>query len=355
MPLLDVQRRGQQIGRIRIGQQVSTGKKNNDGTDKMRPAKLDTFRITTGSRPTADAVAEHFGGEVREWQGQFEVITSLSSIPVTVPPRDRVVSQDYEMWSKGGCQRRCDSVTEQISSGPCLCPADQLQRAEWAKANPPRACKPVTRINVMIPDLPGLGVFRLDTGSYYAAVEIGDAAQLMEMARDRGVFLPAMLRIDQRSRIKNGKTTPYPVPVLEVLATFRQIASGELEAGGITAQLPPAPGAPKAITSGQPAQVPAPRQPAPARPVATEDESQGPLPDDAEDAKQRRAQEIAIELAAAVSGRVFRDRVAEAKRDGLMNHYVCTDRDTDFWEELGDYLEGRWGVLAAAEAGGEPA
>jgi hypothetical protein len=342
MPLLDIQRKGQQIGRIRIGVLVQPEK------GKPYPRKIDTFRFTTGSRPTAGAIAEHFGGEVREWRDEWEVITRESAIPVTVPPRDRVVSQDYEMWSKGGCQRRCDSVTEQISNGPCLCPADQLQRAEWAKANPPRACKPVTRINVMIPDLPGLGVFRLDTGSYYAAVEIGDAAALMELARDRGVFLPAILRIDQRSRVANGQTKKYPVPVLEVLATFRQIASGELEAGGITAQLPPAPGeAPKAITSGT-----APARPAvPAQAPAPEAEGNGPLADDGEDAKQRRAQEIADELAGDIDPPTFRARVWEAEDKGLTDQFVCIDRAADEWQELGARIEDRRAELRQAGTG----
>ena len=115
----------------------------------------------------------------------------------------------------------------------------------------------------MIPDLPGLGVFRLDTGSYYAAVEIGDAAALMQVARDRGVFLPAILRIEQRQRVAGGQTKKFPVPVLEVLVTFRDLATGAIEAGGIAAQLPPAPGEqPRAITAG-PA-VPPPREDRPA-------------------------------------------------------------------------------------------
>ena len=117
MAVLDVQRRGQQIGRIRLGQLVATS------NGKMRPDKLSTFRFTTASRVAADAIADLYGGEVRDWQrGQFEVITRKSEIGVTVPPRDQVISQWYEMWSKGGCQRRCDSQHEQISNGPCLCP-----------------------------------------------------------------------------------------------------------------------------------------------------------------------------------------------------------------------------------------
>jgi hypothetical protein len=270
MAIRDIQRRGQQIGRIRIGQQVAVIKDGRD-TGKTRPERLSTFRFTTSSRSQAEAIAALYGGQVTDWNGELEVITGKSEIGVTVPPRDQVISQAYEMWNKGGCIRRCDSQDEQISGGPCLCPhaADPddeiavaraaLERAQLAAQNPPAACKPVTRISVMIPDLPGLGVFRLDTSSFYAATEIGDAAALMQMARDQGIFLPATLRIEQRSRVAGGQTKKFPVPVLEVLTTFRSLVTGTLEAGGLTAQLPPAPGEqPRALTAGPAAPAAAP-------------------------------------------------------------------------------------------------
>lgn len=333
-PLLDVQRRGQQIGRIRIGQQVPTGKKDREGNDKMRPARLDSFRFTTQSRPTADAIAALYGGSVREWNGEWEVITRESSIGVTVPPRDQVVSQWYEMWSRGGCQRRCDSQTEQMSGGPCLCPhagdpsdPDEvaraaLERSALASKNPPEACKAVTRISVMLPDLPGLGIFRLDTGSYYAATEIGDAAALMELARDRGIFLPAILRIEQRQRVANGQTKKYPVPVLEVLATFRDITSGALEAGGIKAQLPPAPGEPlKAIAAPQPMN----DQAAELQPM--DPPSAQRIADMAATARTRDAVEQLSELAKRL------DRGGDPVVMG------------DTWTDLTDYLRDRWKEL----------
>lgn len=350
MSVLDIQRRGQQIGRLRMGQQVKAS------NGKMRPAKLDTWRFTTASRVTADAIAELYGGEVRDWQrGQFEVITGKSEIGVTVPPRDEVISQWYEMWNKGGCIRRCDSQSEQISAGACLCPhaedtddeaavaAAARKRAEMAKLNPPQACKLVTRISVMIPDLPGLGVFRLDSGSYYAASEIGDAALLMQAARDKGILLPANLRIEQRQRVAGGKTTPYPVPVLEVLATFRQITSGALEAGGITAQLPPAPGEPlKAITAGPATPAPVPAQPAAAEVPVTDDGYLEPWQVATQVAQRARASRNAAE---------FRAIAEEAKDQGLMDEQVCTDKDADEWTDLQSVMEGIWADKAAQTAG----
>lgn len=345
MPVLDVQRRGQQIGRIRIGEQVQAA------NGRMRPSKLETFRFTTGSRATAEAIAALYGGEIRDWlRGQFEVITEKSEIGVTVPPRDQVVSQWYELWSKGGCQRRCDSQT--MSDGkPCLCPhsgdpddevkvtAAAAERARMASLNPPQACKLVTRISVMLPDLPGLGVFRLDTGSFYAATEIGDTARLLQMARDQGVFLPAVLRIEQRQRVANGTTKNYPVPVLEVLATFRDIATGALGAGGMAAQLPPPPGgAPKALTAGTP-DLPG---PAPLKPDGVGPGGAGEVPP----ADSMRAEDIAnLAMTVAASREDVEALTKTAEANGCMDDLVCTDAETDVYEELREYLRDRWKQL----------
>jgi Recombination directionality factor-like len=337
MAILDLQRRGQQIGRLRMGEQVGTGKFGQDGREKMRPVRRETWRLTTGSRHTADAAAERYGSEVRPWNGQWDVDTKLSEISVTVPPRDAVISQHYEMWTAGGCARRCDSQHEQVSGGPCLCPHAEdpsdaeeaarqaLRRAGLARKNPPQACHLITRVNFMIPDLPGLGVFRLDTSSYYAAVEIGDAAMLMQAARDQGVFLPAILRIDQRQRTAGGETKKYPVPVLEITSTFRQIASGELAAGGVAAQLPPAPGGQRRAIGAVPP---------PARPSAAQ------FPPEA----LREAQEIADAAGAALTAKAVRGLIQAAKSKHLEAAMVnvggvlmsLKDALTDAWNLAGE-------------------
>ena len=47
MPIIDMQRRLAETGRIRIGQQVAATKR--DGTPTTRPSKLETFRITSAN------------------------------------------------------------------------------------------------------------------------------------------------------------------------------------------------------------------------------------------------------------------------------------------------------------------
>jgi hypothetical protein len=252
MPILTLQRRSQEIGRIRIGATV----KLPDG--RVRPTKLDAFRFTTRSRYAANAIATTIGGQVRAWDDaptgdQWEVITDCTSLPVAVPPGDAALSQWYEMWSGGGCQRRCDGVTEARSQKPCLCPEDPAERTAAAARG--KACKPTTRVNVIIPDLPGLGVWRIESRGYYAAVELGGSAELLAAARAQGVIVPAVLRLEQRQVVNDGKTDKFAVPVLDILPTLREL-TGLSPAAGIAQSLPPAPPPPRTAIAAGPTSAP---------------------------------------------------------------------------------------------------
>jgi hypothetical protein len=251
MPLLDLQRRGAEIGRIRIGALVATA------GGKTRPMKLESFRFTTNNPHAAQAVADLFGGEVKPWAGgsqNYEVYTTTTSMDVMVPATDGALSQAYELWSGGGCQRRCDSVTEQIGGGPCVCPADIAERMALAAKG--QACKPITRVSVILPDLPGLGVWRYQSGGYNAAHELGATAELLQRAREEGAIIPATMRLEQRETKTGTETHKFAVVVIDVRATIRELVEGTV--GGTLAQaLPPAPSsdvkaieAPKTPASG---------------------------------------------------------------------------------------------------------
>jgi hypothetical protein len=317
-----------------MGELIPTGELDRNGKPKMRPSRLAKWRLTTGSRTAADQVATELGGTVKQWQrGQWEVYTDTDTLMVTIPPRDEAITQDYEWWNKGGCLRRCDGKFDRLNNKPCQCPADPLVRAQAAKHLPPQACALKTRINVMIPDLMGLGVWRLDTGSFYAAVELGDTAELMEEARARGVFLPAQLRIDQRQRVAGGKTTPYPVPVVEVLVNFRQIATGQIAQAGVAAQLPPTPASVAAID--------APKTRAPAIGAAEK-----PAAGTAGERPVRvSAQTLADRARAATTRAQVEDLVALANSEDLAEDGVCTDPQQDVWEPLATFLTFRWKSL----------
>jgi hypothetical protein len=199
--IIDLQRRIAEVGRIRIGQQVTNGK-------VKRPTKLDTFRLTSANRTRIEQAAKLYGGNPAEWDApagkQFEVITQADALNVIVPPSDMAFSQHYELWSGGGCQRRCDGQNESISDGSCVCDPEN------------RECNIHTRLSVMLRDLPGLGIWRIDTSGYYAAVELQGAVSVLQMAAGRGQMLPAQLRLEQRMVKRDGQTRRFAVPVLDV-------------------------------------------------------------------------------------------------------------------------------------------
>lgn len=217
MPIINLQRGIAEAGRIRIGQQVPAGK------GKTRPAKLETFRLTSADRRRIEQAAELFGGTVEEWDApagnQWQVITKANAIDVIVPPSDLSFSQSYELWSAGGCQRRCDGQTESIGERPCVCDPDN------------RECDIHTRLSVLIRDLPGFGVWRLDTQGWYAARELNGAVQMIQLAAGHGALLPARLRLEQRAVKRPGKdgkpvTQRFAVPVLDIEVTPAQLLAG---------------------------------------------------------------------------------------------------------------------------------
>lgn len=223
MAIKDLQQRQAQVGRIRIGQQVPA--KNG----KLRPEKLDTFRMTSQSKPLIEAAATCYGGEVKPWTPEnrapeWEVVTDARTLPVLVPPRP--VTQFYEMWSGAGCQRRCDGETEQISGEPCKCPLDQLERVDLAAKG--QACKVTTRLNVMLPEIPGMGVWRLDSHGFYSALELPGTAEFLGAVTERGGYVRATLAIEERQVRRPGQgVRSFYVPALHVDATPLQLLEGQ--------------------------------------------------------------------------------------------------------------------------------
>jgi len=232
--ILDLQRTIAEAGRIRIGQQVPTS------NGRTRPEKLSTFRLTSPDRRRIEEAAVLFGGTVAAWAApagpQWEVITGTAEMQVIVPPQAMAFSQHLELWSAGGCARRCDGVTEVLSQQPCLCDPEK------------RECDYHTRLSVMIRDLPGLALWRLDTQGWYAARELAGAVEILTLAAGRGLMIPARLLLEQRSVKRPGKdgkpqTLRFAVPRLDL-----GITPGELLlAGG------PPTGVPLAVlTAGAP-------------------------------------------------------------------------------------------------------
>lgn len=249
MPILDLQMRQRELGRIRIGKQVPTGTEG-----KSRPAKLDTFRFTSASQELIEQIASLYGGTCAPWSNdglsQFEVFTTSNRVPILLPPQP--ISQWYEMWSGGGCQRRCDGVKNVLAGDkPCECPSDPIDRAELASKG--RACKPTTRLNVVLRDVPGIGVWRLESHGFHSAVELPMVAEFLAQATAAGTYLPADLALAPRFSKRPGVgRRDWLVPIIEVGATPSQLMSGEGLAGIGSGRKAALGGDRKAIESAKP-------------------------------------------------------------------------------------------------------
>lgn len=213
MPIkpLVLQRRLTEVGRIRIGEVKPTS------NGKTRPAKLDRFRFTSPDKTLLEQIASLYGGTVEQWtpQGggasQWEVLTDASSIPVVVPPEP--ISQFLELWSGGGCTRRCDGERELKSGDNCLCAADDDM-----------VCKPTTRLSVMLRDVESIGVFRLESHGWNAAAELPGMAELLARA---GGYIDGRLYLKPVRSIANGQTRDFMVPALAVDGlTPKQLLAG---------------------------------------------------------------------------------------------------------------------------------
>ena len=220
LPVEGITPRVQEIGRIRMGE------KNGRGL----PVKLKTFRLTSNDRKVLEAAAALYGGQVSEWkdapdEGMWQVVTAASALDILIPRSLRTISQAWELWQGGTCERRCDGRTEEISGQPCLCGP--------ARGSSDDVCDILTRLSVILPRIPGLGVWRLDTGGWNAATTLPATVDFL-LAIDARPLVPAVLRaVQASSKARDPKTgkvethrfvrpmldSPGLVPYAELLGT----------------------------------------------------------------------------------------------------------------------------------------
>jgi hypothetical protein len=226
MPIIDLQKRSRELGRIRLGQKG----------DRGQPQKLDRFRFTSNSQALLGKIAELYGGEVRAWEGGtqgFEVISNATRVPIMVPPQP--VTQWFEFWTRAGCQHRCDGYTNVLTDEPC--DPDDPKHVEALK-------KPTTRLNVVLRDVEGIGVWRVESHGWNAAVELPDVAQFLAQA---GGYVNGWLSLEARTSIEQTdqgpKTRNYMVPIIEI-----DVTPAQLMAGGGRVAAPPMIGGPTGST-----------------------------------------------------------------------------------------------------------
>lgn len=333
MPILDIQKRARELGRIRIGQTKAITKR--DGTPGIRPEKLDRFRLTSASRPLLEKVAELYGGTVTEWEPQgggakaWEVVTNSDRLPIMVPPQP--VTQWYEYWTAGGCKHRCDGRTNVLTDE--FCDEEDSAHREALK-------RPTTRLNVVLRDVEGIGVWRLETHGWNAAVELPNAAEFLAQA---GGYVNGWVSLEQRTSkaevTKNGETKietrHFMVPIIEIDVTPAELMAGR---GRVSTPVLEGP------VAGQPAAIagPAPDYVALAGDLVEAEQVRnlwrqantvGHMTQGLSEHLQRRVAEI--EASPAAGGSAGATSAAEPDAEGVVEGEVVAEVDPDqVWQQI---------------------
>lgn len=224
VPIAQLGRRMPTAGRLRAGKKAKSG----------APQKLDTWRATSHDREAVEQIAAIYGGTVTEWSdpkvaaGQYEVVTDAREVRIVLPPDPLGDTPIYELWSGGGCQRRCDGVTCATTvQGPdggepgevdCICAHKGAL-----------ACVVKTRLSVVLPDVKFAGIWRIDTNSEHAARELPGMVEMIATLIGAGQLPYAHLALEQRQ--KPGKR--FAVPVLRLPTTLEGLVAGRGQAGAL--------------------------------------------------------------------------------------------------------------------------
>lgn len=213
-PLINLQRRLTEAGRIRAGEK----------TDKGAPKRLSTWRITSPHRHLIDEAAERYGGTVKSWRSpvgdEWEVVTAANTLNVLLMP-NYSLSHSYEHWAgPSKCERRCDGLIESISGQPCLCNLADFTGEE---------CDLHTRLTVALPELTTMHGWRLESKGQNAARELAGGMELAEALAIGRAFIPAKLILTEKRGQKDGHATRWVQPVIDLGIGYNQVA--QLEPG----------------------------------------------------------------------------------------------------------------------------
>lgn len=207
VPLIELQRRLAEAGRIRMGERGPKG----------APQRLTTWRITSPTHELVEQAAALYGGRPEPWESptgpQWEVVTTSSDLPVLVMPAYSL-RQNYELRrSPTLVERRCDGI-EMEDGRPCLC------NAQGGEGD---MCSLVTRLTVALPELTTMLGWRLETKGENAARELLASMDLVQGVSGGRPFVPARLRIVERRGAVDGQAVRYVVPVIDVTVSFAQV------------------------------------------------------------------------------------------------------------------------------------
>ena len=207
-----------------------------------RPAGLDHWRVTTPYEHLAKQVADLYGGQVVAWTdgpraGEWLVDTQVRELAIYLPPSPLGNTPVYELWDGQQMVRTCSGAELPAAGGPgggcwttlptgpdgpeevesnCLCrEAGEL------------ACKPTTRLDVVLAGVDFAGVWRLVTHSDFAREELPGMVEALAAVAARGFANGYLCLTNRASTGRDGVRHKYQVPTLRLPTSLESLAAGD--------------------------------------------------------------------------------------------------------------------------------
>lgn len=246
------------VGKIRLGVQVP----KSVGSTVTRPKAIDYFRVDPEDEITTPEAAASF----REVYGDRPTVLRCQ-LPGATP--DACFEGAYRLYGKQKLKRICDGTTcdERGATGewetkPCVCAA---ARETGRKVD---QCTLTWTLNVLLPDVVGMGVWQIDTSSEISANRVSAWLQMMHTTMGSLALVEFDLHLSavtaSPSVLKGKSTTVYVLDPRAIEATPRELISGavgrasrvQIEAGPVPAVPEPVIDQPEPVAPEPPADEP---------------------------------------------------------------------------------------------------
>lgn len=221
---LSTVKRVPRLGKIRLGIKVT--KKREDGTEYTYPAATDYFVCPP---EVLKALGKTEGDKITE----LSVMFPIENDEIFAQQWYRRYSSSRGLVCKGdgrNCSRVVDTKTgaladrdakdvvwrEGLSCEGQKCPEYQAKN-----------CKEVMNLQFVLPDVPGLGVWQIDTGSVNSIININSAIDFIRKVYHRISWIPLLLRLEKQQVINpdDGKKKMVHVLQLNTTGTMLQLAT----------------------------------------------------------------------------------------------------------------------------------
>lgn len=215
------------VGKLRLGEKVA-GTNARTGASFERPSAIDYFRVDPEDGITSPECAASFLAEYGE---------KPTSIRCQVPGR-RAADVFEGAWRLYGARKLkmiCDGETcdERTATGgwesmPCACKARGIPLTKDNGTANEKHCKLSYTLNLFLPDVVGVGVWQIDTGSEISVARISRWLQMMENVTGGDLlFLDFTLNLVPVDVAPDGRAKKvYVLEPRAVGATPRELLTG---------------------------------------------------------------------------------------------------------------------------------